>query len=107
MDATSEFQRETAGDRLAVGLDVAEGEFGVEPVFELGDPALGPIHPSGDVLLGKPGTQPLADELRDDLGPLAGGTDSPSGLGRNDAGLAEVFRVPVAGRAEGVGILAM
>ena len=67
--AASELQRETAGDRLAVGLDVAEGEFGVEPVFELGDPALGPIHPSGDVLLGKSCAQALADEVRDDFGP--------------------------------------
>ena len=48
----SEFQRQGARDGLAVSLDLSEGELGVEPVFELGDPALGPVHPSGNVLLG-------------------------------------------------------
>ena len=64
----SELQGQGAGDRLAVGLDVANGEFSVEAIFELGDPALGSAHAPRDVLLRKLGAQPLADELSDDLG---------------------------------------
>jgi hypothetical protein len=81
LTVSSELKGQGPGDSLTVGLDVSEGEFGIETVFELRDPALGTVHPSGDVLLGKPGAKPLADESRDDLGPFTGGADAKGGLG--------------------------
>ena len=99
----SELQGQGAGDRLAVGLDVAKGELRVDAILELGDPALGPAHAPRDFFLGKSRAQPLADEVRDDFGPHAGGADAQGGLRRDDTYLSEVFHVPVAGRAERCG----
>lgn len=96
----SELEGQASGDGLTVCLDVAEGEFSVGTIFEFRDPALGAAHALGDVFLRKLGAQPLADELRDDHGPLAGDADASGGLGRNDACLTELFDIPVAGRAD-------
>ena len=81
LSGASEFQRQGAGDGLAVSLDIAKGEFGVGAIFEFRDPALGSAHAPGDVFLRKFGAQPLADEPRDDHGPLAGDVDASGGLG--------------------------